>query len=135
MVELLLRRKCRRKCIKQKHYMALIMASSKGYESIVRRLIKSNANFDITSGMGTVLNVAASSASKVTEWRASMILGKDGLKLKIEGERFGTPLYTAAFYGHHRVAKELLDHGFNVNEMSKEFGSTGVLKHKIQALT
>ncbi|KAM3069673.1 hypothetical protein ACMFMG_010391 [Clarireedia jacksonii] len=120
-VELLLERGAEVNAQNEKHYTALMVASSKGHESIVRKLITSNADVNITSDIGTALHAAASSGA---EKCVSMILKKGRLKLNVDGDRFGTPLHTAAFYGHHQIVKELLDHGFNVNKKSEEFGST-----------
>ncbi|KAE8442728.1 hypothetical protein EG329_002919 [Mollisiaceae sp. DMI_Dod_QoI] len=120
-VELLLEKGAEVDSQSEKHYTALMVASSKGHESVVRKLIKSDADVKITSDMGTALHAAAASGA---EKCVSMILEQGRLNLDVDGDRFGTPLHTAAFYGHHQIVKALLDHGFRVSKKSKKFGST-----------
>ncbi|KAL1616289.1 hypothetical protein SLS56_011474 [Neofusicoccum ribis] len=119
-VKLLLEKRAKVNSKSKRYGTALTVAAHKRHVPIVGTLIATGADVNINGKFGTALHAAASSGC---EGSAALILEQKKLWLNEHGDRFGTALHSAAYNGHDRIVEMLLDKGFDVNNMSRSYGS------------
>ncbi|KAF4543366.1 Ankyrin repeat protein [Lasiodiplodia theobromae] len=106
------------------HGTALRLAAREGHADVVRELLHEGANFRAESELGTALHAAVAGGSLdcvVAICDSSPRPHKD---LDVFGDAFGTPLHTAAHYGHKEIVEALLERRFDARKKSWQIGST-----------
>lgn len=87
---------------------ALIVASSAGYEQIVRMLLESGADVN-AEGSGT-----GSASSEGYEQIVHMLL-ENGANVDARGGQYGSALVAASFLGYEQIVQLLLNSGADIN--------------------
>ncbi|KAF9631105.1 putative ankyrin repeat protein [Lasiodiplodia theobromae] len=106
------------------HGTALRLAAREGHADVVRELLHEGANFRAESELGTALHAAVAGGSLdcvVAICDSSPRPHKD---LDVFGDAFGTPLHTAAHYGHKEIVEALLERRFDARKKIWQIGST-----------
>ncbi|PPQ87732.1 hypothetical protein CVT26_010270 [Gymnopilus dilepis] len=99
---------------------ALIAASSRGHEAIVKLLLDKEA--DVNAQGGIYGNALQAASYRGHEGIVKLLLDK-GAEVNMQGGKYGSALQAASSEGHEAIVKLLLDMGADVNAKGEEYGS------------
>ncbi|KAB2570516.1 Receptor-interacting serine/threonine-protein kinase 4 [Lasiodiplodia theobromae] len=108
----------------QSHGTALRLAAREGHADVVKELLKEDADLHAKCEQGTALHAAVAGGSLDCVVAICDSCTRPHKHLDVYGDTFGTPLHTAAHYGHEEIVKALLERRFDARKKSWEHGST-----------
>ncbi|KAK0638065.1 Ankyrin-1 [Lasiodiplodia hormozganensis] len=106
------------------HGTALRLAAREGHAAVVKELLKEDADLHAKCEQGTALHAAVAGGSLDCVVAICDSCSRPHKHLDDFGDAFGTPLHTAAHYGHEEIVKALLERRFDARKKSWHLGST-----------